>query len=386
MSNNISTIASHCCGCGACTSVCPKNAIEMKANEQGFLFPVVQKDLCINCGLCVKQCSFQSTSPSTDAPLQFFAAKHIDPLTRAASRSGGIFTAVSDWIFQRGGVVYGCKMEDCKTAVHARATIPKERNAFRGSKYIQSQTKLVYKQVIQDLKDGLWVLFTGTPCQVHALRNLCKNTDTNKLVCMDVVCHGVPSPKTWADYIDHLEKQKGKKIVSVDFRDKQKFGWASHRETVVFKDGSDYSGTDFRKLFYDHYLIRESCFECPYKSLYRIGDFSIADCWGIQDAYPEFDDNKGISLVLVNSELAKTIYSDLTELESIEVDIQKLMQPCFEKNWPIPTDYHDFWVYYQRHSFQKVLDKYVYHKPNLCQRIKAKLLWIPQRILNKFRK
>ena len=386
MENNISAFADHCCGCGACAASCPKKAIEMKPNAQGFLFPTLREDLCVNCGLCVKACSFQITDPCTDSPLQTFATKHKDSKTRSASRSGGIFTAVSDWIFRRGGAVYGCMMQDCKTAVHSRATTPEERNAFRGSKYIQSQTGDIYAQVARDLKDGLWVLFTGTPCQIHAVRSFCKNTDTSKLVCMDVVCHGVPSPKVWGDYMDHLEKQASKKIVSVDFRDKQKFGWASHRETVVFQDGSDYSGTDFRKLFYDHYLIREACFACPYKSLHRVGDFSIADCWGITDAYPDFDDNKGVSLVLVNTNLAKSIYAELTEMDTIEVDIQKLMQPCLEKNWPIPSDYSEFWAYYQKHSFQKVLDKYVYHKPEGFQGFKEKLLGIPRAVLNKIRK
>ena len=358
----------------------------MKANAQGFLFPVIREDLCINCGLCVKQCAFQTTGQAFPSSKEFYAVKHTDPATRAASRSGGIFTAVSDWILAKKGAVYGCKMVDCKTAIHARATTSEERNAFRGSKYIQSKTSHIFPQVLEDLRAGLWVLFTGTPCQVHALQSFCSQADTSKLICIDVVCHGVPSPKVWGDYIDLLEKQAGKKIISVDFRDKQKFGWASHRETVVFTDGSDYSGTAFRKLFYDHYLIREACFACPYKSLHRAGDFSIADCWGIHDAHPDFDDNKGVSLVLINNTLARKIYSELSELESIPVNIQQFMQPCLEKNWPVPTEYQEFWAYYQKHSFQKILDKYVYHKPGLCQRLKEKILWIPRRILNKFRK
>ena len=341
----------------------------MKPNVQGFLYPTIREDLCVNCGLCTKSCSFQTADPGTDSPLQIFAAKHTDSKIRNASRSGGIFTAVSDWIFRRGGTVYGCKMADCKTAVHSRATTPEERNAFRGSKYIQSKTGDIYAQVVRDLKDGLWVLFTGTPCQVHALQQFCRNLDTSKLLCIDIVCHSVPSPKVWSDYIDYQEAQSNSQIINVNFRDKHRFGWASHRETFVFANGEIHSDTIFRKLFSSHYISRKSCFDCPYKSLHRVGDFTIADCWGITDAYPDFDDNKGVSLVLVNTDLAKSIYSDLTELDTIEVDIQKLMQPCLKENWSKPNDYNEFWKFYRRKSFAKVLDKYIYHRPTIRAKI-----------------
>lgn len=361
---NISDYHKHCCGCGECITVCPKHAITMRQNKHGFLYPDVNPHLCVQCGLCLKHCAFNKfQNVAVCTPKTSFAVKHTEETVRRESRSGGVFTALSDWILEQNGVVYGCKLFNNTIARHCRATTAKERDEFRGSKYIQSNTQSVFDAVKEDLKCGRWVLFSGTACQVAAISEYCKNMDCNRLVLVDVVCHGVPSPKVWRDYLRYMEKKVKANVIAVDFRDKKRFGWAEHMETFQFDDGSICSDMVFRKLFYDHYILRPSCFECPYKSLNRVSDITIADCWGIRTHYPDFDDNKGVSLVLVNSPKGQYIYDELRNIEQISVDLEKLMQPCLKENWPKPVDYDDFWEFYHRHSFNKVIKKYVLHQP-----------------------
>ena len=369
---NVSVYNQHCCGCGECYAVCPVKAIDMQINTQGFYYPIVDSTKCVDCSKCTTRCSFNNGSAESNAysVINTYALKHIDEDIRAASRSGGVFTALSDIILDMGGVIYGCELQDCRKAIHTRATTKEQRDRFRGSKYIQSETYHIFEDIKNDVKNGLWVLFSGTSCQVNAVKDFCKDLDCSKLLLVDIVCHGVPSPTVWDDYLKYIEKKNKKKITSVDFRDKQKFGWTAHNETVVFQDGSDYSDNAFRCLFYSHLILREDCFECPYRSLNRISDITIADCWGIAEHYPEFDDDKGVSLVLINTNKAEQIFNKIQQADCINVDITKLMQPPLRTNWDVPANYDEFWGYYKAHSFKKVVDKYVIKRPSLYSRTK----------------
>jgi len=368
---NIEIFKNHCCGCGECRAICPIDAITMQINTQGFYYPTVNLEKCVNCSKCVQHCSFNFSNNSQTKETTFaYAVKHTDETVRAASRSGGVFTALSDLIFDSNGVVYGCKLTNCREAVHTRATTKEERNKFRGSKYIQSITHNIFDSVKNDLKNGSWVLFSGTSCQVNAINDYCADVDCSKLLLVDIVCHGVPSPKVWGDYISFIEKANKKKITSVDFRDKVKFGWAAHVETFVFVDSSNYSNDLFKRLFYGHLILRKDCFECPYKTLNRISDITIADCWGIAEHYSDFDDNKGVSLVIINTNKGKNFFEHVKSIESIEVDINKLLQPALEINWHMPKEYDDFWNFYNKHSFKKVIDKFVFKKTSLYRRFK----------------
>ncbi len=369
---NVSAYNQHCCGCGECYAICPVRAIDMQLNAQGFYYPVVDSVKCLECSKCTTHCSFNNGTAKSDAysVINSYALKHIDEDIRAASRSGGVFTSLSDMFLDMNGVIYGCELQDCGKAIHTRATTKEQRDGFRGSKYIQSETYHIFEDVKKDVKNGLWVLFSGTSCQVNAVRDFCKDLDCSKLLLVDIVCHGVPSPMVWNDYLKYIEKKNKKKIVSVDFRDKAKFGWAAHKETFVFQDGSDISCDYFRKLFYDHLILRQDCFECPYRSLERISDITIADCWGIAEHYSTFDDNKGVSLVLVNSEKGQSFYNRISDAEYINVDIKKLMQPPLKENWQIPTVYNEFWDFYNKNSFKKVVEKYVEKRPRKIAKLK----------------
>ena len=363
MTENISVFSNHCCGCGECASTCPAGAIQMRPNYQGFFYPLVDESKCVYCGQCVRNCSFNSFSSDlfSHPEQQAFAVKHRNPDVRAKSRSGGMFTALSDYIIDLGGVVYGCAMVDLKTAEHQRAVTKDQRAAFHGSKYIPSKLFGIYDSVADDLKSGKWVLFSGTACQVNAIRDYCKDLDCSKLLLVDIVCHGTPSPRIWGDYVDYVEKKCGKRIVAVDFRDKAKFGWADHQETFVFEDRTDYSDDIFKSMFYSHSALRKDCFSCPFKNLSRVGDITLADCWGIAEHYPDFDDDKGVSLVLVNTEKGRRFFdASVSEIESLPVGIMNVLQPPLVSNWSVPDNYDRFWAFYDSNTFEKTLEEYVY--------------------------
>lgn len=230
------TDKSQCCGCTSCSSICTHDAITMQPDALGFLYPVVDKNKCVDCGLCEKVCAFNDhydTSLNLSQP-DAYAARHKDMKEVETSRSGAAFIAISDYVLENGGVVYGAGYTDHFRVVHKRAATKEERDEFKGSKYVQSDLTGVFRQVKQDLKDGLTVLFSGTPCQTAGLNSYIGKKLRVNLILVDIVCHGVPGPYIWRDYIAYLEKKQGNKICWVNFRDKQKFGWKAHYETFEF--------------------------------------------------------------------------------------------------------------------------------------------------------
>lgn len=227
---------SQCCGCTACASVCAHDAITMQPDALGFLYPVVDTQKCVDCGLCEKVCAFHDDydkSLNLSQPLAY-GARHKDMNEVATSRSGAAFIAISDYILENGGVVYGAGYTDHFRVVHKRVTTKEQRNEFKGSKYVQSDLTGVFRQVKQDLKAGLVVLFSGTPCQTAGLHSYVGRRLRDNLFLVDIVCHGVPGPYIWRDYLTYLEKKHGSEICYVNFRDKDEFGWAAHRETFKF--------------------------------------------------------------------------------------------------------------------------------------------------------
>ena len=309
------------------------------------------------------------------------AAKHRDLRIRKASRSGGIFTAISDVILSQGGAVYGCVMKDASHAVHVRAEDCEERDRMRGSKYIQSDLGDTFSLVRKDLEAGRQVLFTGTGCQVSGLKQFLASPFPN-LVCLDLVCHGVPSRKVWDKQLNFLTANGKKEIVAVDFRDKKNFGWADHVETITLCDQRrEYRihSRVFKTLFYEHYILRPSCHFCPNKSLERSGDLTLADFWGIDKAISGFNDNQGVSLVLVNSQRGKELLSEVTDLlEMKEVDIRQGMQASLKNSFQMPTTRKAFWIAFYEKGFSFVIKRYTW-KPRFREWKKRQ-----KRIVRKF--
>lgn len=293
---------------------------------------------------------------------QVYGVKHRKLDVRMNSRSGGIFTALSDYVLEKQGVIYGCVLNESFSAVHCRATTKSERDLMRGSKYVQSNMLNSYNDIKDDLEDDKIVLFSGTSCQVAGLKRFLQK-DYENLYCVDIVCHGVPSPLIWNDYLNWLEKKKKGKVVAVDFRNKKDFGWNSHFETITVQldDGTEekVNAEIFKTLFYEHNILRPSCFKCPYKAIVHPGDITIADYWGIEKAAPGFDDNRGVSLVLINNEKGRFLFEQAnTDLEIKETDIKNSMQPPLIAPFPKPESREKFWEDYFGHEFGYIVDKY----------------------------
>lgn len=314
-----------------------------------------------------------------DSNRKCYAVKNKNENIRANSRSGGIFTAVSDKILDNGGVVYGCVMSDAYTAEHVRATTKTERDRMRGSKYIPSRINSCYSQCEEDLSNGKDVLFSGTPCQIDALNNFLavKKTDTSNLITIDLICHSVASPKLWRKYIDHLSQ--GKKIESVDFRDKKNFGWAAHKETIVV-DGKEISSNGFADIYYSNLAYPLHCFKCYYKNCDRVSDITIGDYWGIDDLDPGFFDNKGISLVITNTPKGEHVFSVCSqELDVREHYLMDSLQPPLIYNYTIPKNRTSFYKSLNRDSFDKILNKFI-NRPEL---IYTRIILFVQKIIKR---
>ena len=301
--------------------------------------------------------------------MNVYAVKHKNEEIREKSRSGGIFTAISD-CFLNGGVVYGCILDEHFNAKHIRTENQLERNKMRGSKYIQSEMGTCFKQVKEDLEIGKEVLFSGTSCQVAGLKNFL-GKDYLNLCCIDILCHGVPSPKVWHKYLEWISK--GKKITEVDFRNKKDFGWEAHVETIKFGKKKINSEV-FKNLFYGHNILRPSCYECPYKSIHTQGDITIADYWGIDKAAPGFNDNKGVSLVIVNTQKGMNLFEKTKDtIEWKETNIEDSMQPALEKPFPRPQTRNQFWKDFEEKDFGYIAKKYggiISIWKRICRRLK----------------
>ncbi len=371
------TDKSSCCGCTACASVCANRAITMKPDVLGFLYPEVDETKCTNCGLCDKVCAFNdhySTSHNFDEPI-VVGARHKQMNEIATSRSGAAFIAISDVVLRRGGVVYGAGYKDHFRVVHKCATNATERNEFKGSKYVQSDLEDTFLRVKQDLKDGRTVLFSGTGCQTAGLASFLGEKLSEKLILVDIVCHGVPSPYIWRDYLDYLEKKNGAKIVEVDFRDKEKYGWSSHRESFVFEGKGKKILTDYTYLFYKHIMLRHSCGVCPFTNTRRTGDITIADFWGWQKTDKNFNaDNKGISLSLINTEKGKTLFDEAkADLNVIDAKLENCLQNNLRHPSVISPERNNLEADYARFGFEYVYKKYCVSPKDCVKRFLSKV-------------
>jgi coenzyme F420-reducing hydrogenase beta subunit len=359
----IKTEKTHCSGCSACAALCSQNAIAMKNDAMGFLYPAIDGNLCTNCGLCEKLCPFHAgykTDNNFEKPF-VYAARHKNQQEVEKSQSGALFVVLSDWILENGGVVYGAGYTDHFRVVHKRAATKEARDEFRGSKYVQSDINSTFKQVKDDLQKGVSVLFSGTPCQTAGLKASLIGVDTSSLYLCDLVCHGVPSPFFWRDYLNYIERKYKKTIIKVDFRDK-KFGWKSHQESFTFSDTYTYTYT-YTYLFYAHIMFRPSCGECPFTNFRRTGDITIGDFWenrGSNRIYTAFhSDNKGISLVLLNTPKGQKLFDAVKHtLNYLESNTTECWQPNLEYPSKLSPKFSDFEKDYLSHDFKYIIRKY----------------------------
>lgn len=352
----------NCCGCTACANICPHDAIMMLPDALGFNYPSVNMEKCIDCGLCEKVCAF---NPQYDRTLNLiepiaYAVRHKNVNEIETSRSGAAFIAISDVILNRSGVVYGVGYKEHFVVAHKRATTKVERNEFKGSKYTQSELGTIFGMVKKDLKDGKIVLFSGTPCQTAGLNAFVGKRLRENLFLVDIICHGVPSPYIWKDYISFLEKKYHSQIIAANFRDKSTLGWSAHKESFRFQNGRFDLRDNFQYLFFKHVMLRESCGTCHFSNISRPSDITIGDFWGWQKVSPELNcDNKGVSLVFINTEKGKKLFNDASNnLTTMQVKIEDCLQPNLCGPTIISKQRFDFEEDYIKNGFEAVLSKY----------------------------
>jgi len=347
-----------CSGCGACRDICPFGAIEMISDKEGFFYPEINQEKCKNCGLCAKLCAFKREKINYEKePRKILGVKIKDLQERKTSRSGGMFTAMANYILSQNGVIYGCVLGENLDVFHTGAETKEDADKFKGSKYVKSNLKDVYSKIKEDLKTGRKVLFSGTGCEVAGLLATLKNVDTSNLYTCDIICHGVPSPLIYKEFIDFIEKEHDSKILHIDFRDKS-YGWSTHKETLTFND-KKITTNYFTELFYSHHILRPSCFNCQFSNIDRVADITIGDFWGIQDENKDFHDEDGISLALVNTEKGESIVDNIKEdIHFINVTTKSYIQHNLKKPSIEPENREEFWKDYEENDFEFIMKKY----------------------------
>ena len=299
-----------CNGCTTCSLVCPKNCIVIKPNEEGFLYPYIDKERCINCGLCKKACPVLNKENPVEKDIKAYAVYNKDNEIRKDSSSGGVFNQLAKFVLSKNGVVFGASF-DCDFIVkHIYVETENDLYKLRKSKYVQSQIGDSFNLTKNFLEQGRLVLFTGTPCQIGGLLSYLKKPYDN-LITQDIICHGVPSPKVWKKYIE--KKKINGQIKNVSFRDKST-GWKQFSLTIDFneeKQSEKHSTNLYMKLFLKNVILRESCYNCAFKDKYRDSDITLADYCGIDNVHKDFSDNQGVSLVLINSKKGNQVFNEI---------------------------------------------------------------------------
>ena len=339
----ISNDKEQCAGCSACANVCPKNALHLTKDEEGFLYP--QKDSnWIECGLCERVCPYADESlNSKNTTLKVYAS--YSKSERVRSSSGGLFYVIGKHVIENGGVVYGAAFSKDLKLKHKKATTIDELEALRGSKYIQSDLRFTFREIREKLNDNIYVLFSGTPCQVAGLKTFLRK-DYENLLTIDVVCDGVPSQWMFDQHREYLENKHKAKLVSYSFRDNQ--GW-SGCEIAVFetKEGKrkkkitpTYVLSPYLYSFLYGYTYRLSCYKCEFAKIPRQGDLTLGDFWGIEKFKPMMDKSSGVSAVLVSSEKGERLWDrikkDLIWEESCVNDVCSNNNNIYKSHGSIP--------------------------------------------------
>ena len=399
-----------CVGCNACAQRCPKQCISMQEDEQGFLYPKVDLSLCIDCHLCEKVCPVINQA-APRKPVETFAAKNTDEKVRMTSSSGGIFYALAKKIIEEGGVVFGAKFNDKWEVVHDYAETLEDVKVFQGSKYVQSRIGETFIQAEKFLKAGRKVMFTGTPCQIAALGLFLRKDYSDQLLKVDVVCHGVPSPLVWREYLKYITRPEGASagkntvfsslkerpvITGISFRDKR-LGWEKYGFSVriaanqVSGKNSVFQSVNTEKkeqeLFFEpldrnlylkgfltNTFLRPSCYQCPSRSGKSQADISLADFWGIGRFRPSFYSKHGVSLVLAyNSKAQKTLSDIGLALMTTLFENALKFNPAIENDTKLSAKYNQFWDLYKQAGIEAINEISKSASPSLISRIKKRI-------------
>ena len=363
----------NCSSCGACVNICANNAISMKLDSEGFYRPSIDTDKCVKCGLCERTCPWTNivTNPNLASKIpQTLAAFAKDESIRLESSSGGIFTVLAQKVLNEGGVVAGVAQITPTKFGHIIIDNKSDLEKIRGSKYVQADVGFVYREICTLLKSGRKVLFSGTPCQVAALYAvLGSKANIPNLYTVDIICHGTPSVKVFKKYVEEIEHKQHDPLQKIFFRDKRK-GWNIYSITHLFKSGKSTSVLNTQSLFMSLMLnnicSNQSCASCHYRKTPRIADITLGDYWGIAKHHPQMDDNKGTSVILLNTEHGKTFFdsvsNDIKQCES-KLDYAIEGNPCIVQSPPPHPKRNEFFELLNQNSLKQLAQKYKIQKP-----------------------
>lgn len=348
------SISKNCCGCSACYAICPKRCITLSADKEGFLYPIIDAEACINCGLCEKVCPVLHPKKKEAQP-EVFAVINTDEKIRLQSSSGGIFTYIAEKIINEGGVVFGARFNENWEVVHDYTETKEGLSCFRGSKYVQSNLGDAFNQAKFFLDAGRKVMFTGTPCQIVGLKNFLRKSYDN-LLTVDVICHGVPSPAVWKGYLTQSVKNSYKNkcysgescelkdiIQNISFRSKEN-GWKNYHVVIEYKNGERESTPFYQNVYMNAFLsdfsLRPSCFSCPAKLDNMQGDITLADCWGVNKLKPGIDDDKGCGLMLIHNPVIWKQYDEVNSIVRYPLNLSDVVKynPMITVSATIPVN------------------------------------------------
>ena len=375
-----------CCGCYACSNICPKNCIKMNCDNEGFEYPQIDEKKCINCNLCEKVCPVKNNIKSNEeVKINAYACVNNDEEVRINSSSGGIFPLLCKNVIDKGGVVFGAAFDNKFNVRHTFAETIDECNKFRGSKYVQSKIEESYKLAKKFLDNGKIVLFSGTQCQIKGL-NLYLRKEYKNLITVDVICHGVPSPRVFKLYIENLIKKYRSDIQDISFRDKRK-GWKEFSYVATFKDGQSYSKIFkediYIKGFLQNLYLRPSCYECRAKNFTSGSDISLADYWGVENIHNDLDDDKGVSLVLINSCKGEEVFNQLSEniiLKKTDLEYSIKRNPCIVKSVSNNPNREKFFRDINTNNIERSINKCINN--TIIQRAKLNIIRNIKKVIN----
>lgn len=376
-----------CTACAACISACPKGCITMQEDREGFLQPKIDMSLCIECHKCEKVCPILNPiAIPQDFETKAYAAINREDEVRAQSSSGGVFFPLAKWVIEQGGVVFGARWNEKWEVVHDYAEDIEGVKAFMRSKYVQSVVGDTLKQAKSFLEAGRWVLYSGTPCQIGGLKAYL-GKEYDKLVTVDLICHGVPSPGVWRSYLK--DYHEGETILDINFRDKRK-GWLDFLKevtTTTTTTTTTYRVNTLKHPFmngflYDIYL-RKSCYNCEFRKFHRSSDLTIADYWGVDVVCPEMFDNQGTSIMFAHTEKGEHILHQITDsFVIIEQDSSNafLYNPSLVKNPPVPDGRSSYFLFYRLFGFRYA--EFAMKQDGITTRIKRKIRKIFKKALH----
>ena len=374
-----------CSGCHACFSACPKNCISMKADEEGFLYPIVDEQSCVNCGLCDKACPILQSN-QIKGSIEAYAVKNNDEDIRQKSSSGGFFSVVAEYVIAEGGVVFGASFDEKLNVIHQSVDNAEDLERLRGSKYVQSIIGDTYLQAKAFLEKGRIVYYTGTPCQIEGLLAFLSKPYDN-LITSDIICHGVPSPAVWQKYLDSYSKNDGTIVSKASFRNKDE-GWRRFSMKLELSNDTHYRkmflNDDFMLAFLKNYCLRPSCYGCSFKTKERASDFTLADFWGIEKILPEMDDDKGTSLILINSKKGQSLFDKLKNniaCKNVDSDEAIKHNIAAVESMIKPKGRDGFMKKVTSKNFSKMVKKHC--SGSLVDRIKANIYKIAAKLLRR---